>query len=352
MKRSVTLGAAVGALCLLAALPAGAASTPSSARTAVRLDGAVTTPAGYTLAQLAHLPAATTFTYSEVTPRGIVTHTDTGVPLETAAPNATTTAGILGSTIALPAACGSTPTPPCLVNTKNSLLRVTVTVRGTGNSVTFAAGELDPGFGNHPAYIALTRDGRPVSGGPELVVPNDSSRDRFVSDVREVSVGVVSDYDTDASGAICKPSPAAPCALPGSLRIVQGRHVTTLTMAQLAALPQETLSVSYTAAGKYAANQETGPSLDAVLRAAGIREDRVSWVTGLGTDNYATTVTPGEQWFGGRPLMISLAEYPVTPGSSSLGPATNATPRLVPAGDHLAGGRYGSDVLELIVGTD
>jgi len=47
--------------------------------------------------------------------------------------------------------------PASLLNTKNELLRVTVTVRGAGHrQVTFAVGELDAGFGNHPALLALT----------------------------------------------------------------------------------------------------------------------------------------------------------------------------------------------------
>ncbi len=60
--------------------------------------------------------------------------------------------------------------PASLLNTKNELLRVTATVRGAGRgAVTFAVGELDPGFGSHPALLALTRNGRPVGGSPELV---------------------------------------------------------------------------------------------------------------------------------------------------------------------------------------
>jgi len=58
---------------------------------------------------------------------------------------------------------------------------VTVTVRGTGrDEVTFAVGELDPGFGDHPALLALTQNGRPIAFGPELVVPGDRAPIRLV----------------------------------------------------------------------------------------------------------------------------------------------------------------------------
>jgi hypothetical protein len=56
--------------------------------------------------------------------------------------------------------------PASLLNTKNELLRVTVTVTGAGHrAVTFAVGELDPNFGDHPALLALTQNGRPGAVG-------------------------------------------------------------------------------------------------------------------------------------------------------------------------------------------
>ena len=52
------------------------------------------------------------------------------------------------------------------------------------------------------------------------------------------------------------------------------------------------------------------------------------------------TVTPGEQFPGGRPLQLSLNEDGVT----------LAQPRLVADGD-LKGGRYVSGIVDLYVGT-
>jgi hypothetical protein len=80
--------------------------------------------------------------------------------------------------------------PASLLNTKNELLRVTVTVRGAGRQVTFAVGELDPGFGNHPALLALTQNGHPIAHGPELVVPGDRLPVRFLARVSQLTVGI------------------------------------------------------------------------------------------------------------------------------------------------------------------
>jgi len=81
--------------------------------------------------------------------------------------------------------------PASLLNTKNELLRVTATVRGAGQpEVTLAVGELDPNFGNHPALLALTLNGRPIASGPELIVPGDLAPLRFLPRVSQVTVGI------------------------------------------------------------------------------------------------------------------------------------------------------------------
>jgi hypothetical protein len=130
-------------------------------RPVLSVGGEVTSPATYTISQLAALPQTTV----TVTVGGRQV-TDTGVLLETLVTDA------------------GPAYPASLLNTKNELLRVTVTVRGTGHrEVTFAVGELDPSFGDHPALLALTQNGRPVAFGPELVVPGDWAPIRFVPGV-------------------------------------------------------------------------------------------------------------------------------------------------------------------------
>jgi len=64
-----------------------------------------------------------------------------------------------------------------------------------------------------------------------------------------------------------------------------------------------------------------------------------TWVAAVGSDGYVATVTPIEAFVGGRLLQISLDED---------GQAL-AQPRLVVDGD-VKGGRYVSDVVNLVVG--
>jgi hypothetical protein len=72
---------------------------------------------------------------------------------------------------------------------RNELLRVTVTVRGAGHRlVTFAVGELDAGFGNHPALLALNQDGVTLAQ-PRLVTDGDVKGGRYVSGVVDIYVG-------------------------------------------------------------------------------------------------------------------------------------------------------------------
>jgi hypothetical protein len=271
------------------------------------VGGEVTSPATFTMAQLAALPQTT------VTVTAGFRHvTDTGVLLETLVSDA------------------EPAYPASLLNTKNELLRVTVTVRGAGyREITFAVGELDPGFGNHPALLALTQNGRPIGPRPELVVPGDSAPLRFVPWVSQVIVGIATAPATDTD-----PPAGSP------VEVIDGNRVVTLSAALLATLPAETLTVSFEAAGVPQTDTETGPPLLEVLAAAGIWPTLDTWVAAVGDDNYVATVTPAEQLVGGRPLQLSLSENGVT----------LAQPRLVADGD-VKGGRYVSDVVDIYVGT-
>jgi hypothetical protein len=293
----VTVLASVGS-----AVPASAAGP----RPVLAVNGEVTSPLAYTAAQLAALPQ-TTVTVTA----GRRTVTDSGVLLETLV------------SLAGPAY------PATLLNTKNELLRVTATVRGAGHdAVTFAVGELDPGFGNHPALLALTRSGRPIAGGPELVVPGDRAPLRFVPGVSAVTVGIATAPATDTS-----PPAGSP------VQVIDGRRSVTLSAARLARLPSETLTVSFEGPGGEQTHTETGPALLEVLAAAGIAPTRNTWVAAVGDDNYVATVTPAEELVGGRPLELSLTEDG----------AALPQPRLVTDGD-IKGGRYVSGIVDLYAG--
>jgi hypothetical protein len=307
MMRRWTLGFMATAV---VASIAGLAGTPAYASTghgyALSVNGEVTSPSAYTIAQLAALPQ-TTVTVSV----GGRQFTDTGVLLETLVADA------------------GPAYPASLPNTKNELLRVTATVYGAGHrAVTFAVGELDPGFGDHPALLALTQNGRPIARGPELVVPGDRAPIRFVPDAWRVTVGIATAPATDTD-----PPAGSP------VEVIDGHHVVTLSAALLAKLPAETLTVSFEGPTGVQTHTEVGPSLLEVLAAARVWPTLNTWVAAVGDDNYVATVTPAEQFVGGRPLQLSLSEDGVV----------LAQPRLVTDGD-IKGGRYVSDIVDIYVG--
>jgi hypothetical protein len=286
-------------------LASGAAYASAGARPVLSVGGEVTTPVAYTAAQLAALPQTT----ATVTVGGRHV-TDTGVLLETLVTN-------------------SGPAyPASLVNTKNELLRVTVTVRGAGHRrATFAVGELDVNFGNHPALLALTQNGHRIA--PELVVPGDRAPVRLVPRMSRLTVGIATTPATSTSTAAGTP-----------VEVIEGRHHVTLSAALLARLPAETLRVSFQGPGGTQTHTEVGPSLLQVLAAARIWPTLNTWVAAVGNDNYTATVTPAEQLVGGRPLQLSLNE-----DGTAL-----AQPRLVTDGD-VRGGRYVSGVVDIYIGT-
>lgn len=112
-----------------------------------------------------------------------------------------------------------------------------------------------------------------------------------------------------------------------------------LTAAQLAALPAQTLQVSFEAGMAPQTHIEVGPTLATVLLAAHVDGGLHTWVAAVGSDSYVATVTPAEAFVGGKQLLVSLNE-----DGQGL-----AQPRLVVDGD-LKGGRYVSDVDNLVVG--
>ena len=258
----------------------------------VSVAGAVAAPATYSLSALQALPQ-TTFSVTRRTWRGSRTETDQGVSLESLVDSSS----------------------PNLPDAKNALLRVIVSVGDRwGKQRTFALGELDTSFGNHPAYLALEKGGVSLRE-PELVVPGDRNDARSVRDVSQITVAVES------------PTPTTP-PVTGALTIEDGSVTRVLSPTELASLPAETLTVTFLAGTASETNTETGPTLDEVLR------------------GYVATVTPAEAWVGGRPLLISLVENGQPFVSET---PTGEGPRLVTDGD-VKGGRYDSGMDDLVVG--
>jgi hypothetical protein len=287
-------GGVVAGLLAILVVGAPAAGAPAAAAPAgtIAVTGAVAFPRTYTAADIAALPQLTV-----ADPHG---RRVTGAPLEDIVTDAA----------------------PLLPSGKNTQLRVTVTVTDTrGRAVTFALGELDPAFGNHTALLATNRrQPRQVNE----VVPQDTGWQRSIGHVVTIAVGV--------SAAEVAPAPA------GGVTIDLPDATTALTAAQLAALPQHTLTVEFLAGTASQTHTERGPTLADVLQAAGVEPTSTTAVVAVGSDGYAAAVTPAEATVGGRPLLLSLSEDDVP----------LSQPRLVPDGD-VKGGRYVSDVVVLAV---
>ncbi len=265
----------------------------------VRVGGEVTAPATYSVSQLAALPSVTSTAHRP----GGGTVAVQGVSLETLVD--------LSS--------------PVLPSAKNALLRVIVTVQGAdGRRVTFALGELDASFGDHPAVVALAEGDRHL-WAPALVVPGDSTSLRWIDQVSGITVGVVN------------PTPTTPPS--GAIDVLSGNRQVQLTSQDLSRLPEETLTVTFLAGTSSVTDTEEGPPLTGALAAARLPIGLTTWVAAVGSDGYVAVVTPAEAFVGGRPLLLSLVENG----------AALAQPRLVADGD-VKGGRYVSMVVDLVVG--
>lgn len=143
-------------------------------------------------------------------------------------------------------------------------------------------------------------------------------------------------------------SSVAPVPAPGTIRLT-GELTTPrdVTATELAALPQQTVDVSFESSQGAQQHTETGPALadvipaDALAVDADRRNDLLSFaVLAVGADGYTAVVAYGDVSadFGNRGLLVALAEdgQPLE------------RPRLVVPGD-VRGGRYVSDLVELRV---
>ena len=123
---------------------------------------------------------------------------------------------------------------PVLPAVKNALLRVIVTATGpAGRQVSFALGELDPGFGNHDAVIVLSVRGRPLPA-PALAVPGDRAPGPGPAGREPYPYRVTN------------PPVTAPPA-PAALVIQDGPPQVVLSAARLASLPAQTKTVTFLA---------------------------------------------------------------------------------------------------------
>jgi hypothetical protein len=138
-----------------------------------------------------------------------------------------------------------------------------------GQAVVITAGELDPLFGNRPAILSIDQNGQFLTqNGPTLVVPNDYGG-RNLKNVSIITVGrapvELGDTATPACGTTSLLSTP-----PSGTVIVNGDVKTplTLTMAQLAAMPQQSQTDNFLQGTTPNTNTETGPTLYSIVMQA------------------------------------------------------------------------------------
>jgi hypothetical protein len=300
-RRLLAIATVIGSAGALALGPMTASAREEPDPT-LAVSGAVAAPATYTATELAAMPLTTAQVRAFPGRRGRP-HTEQGVLLETLA----------------------NLSRPILPAAKNAFLRVVLTVQGDDEKgVTFALGELDPNFGNHPALLSIKEDGVQLRS-PKLVIPGDTKPIRFLDRVERITVGVES------------PVPTSPAS--GAVDLLGGRHAIVLSSALLNSLPAQTLAVSFIAGTSTQHHTEKGPTLLEVLAAEDIRVTPTTWVAAVGSDGYVAVVTLAEASVGGKQLLFSTAEDGVS----------LSQPRLIVDGD-VKGGRYVSLVVDLVVG--
>src|SRR5262245_44371277 len=252
------------------ALPAAGAS--STVPTIV-VSGKVGKPATWAVADLQALTNRT-IDLAQPSPDGPVAHTERGVLLF----------DLVNRSV-----------PQVDPGVKNGNLRGIVTVHGrTGVEVTFALGEIDPNFGNRGALLSFAEDGVfTVGTGAKLVVPGDTTTDRWVPNVDRITVDFVNPTNS--------PRPAGLVQVDGSGVGVPG----PLSSAQINALPQQKATVTFLAGTTPETHTEAGPTFRDVLVAAGTTIKATTAVAAIGSDQYVAVVSPNEQAPGGRTILFS-----------------------------------------------
>ena len=323
---------AAGALCAAAVAASGSPQLPAPTVTISGVPGNGLTPfpsLSLTQAQLAALPQTTV----TVPINGVMT-TETG-PLVSA----------------LLSKAGFMPIAAC----KNDDLRYFVEASSlNGSAAEVSDGELDPMFGNKGAVLSLTENGSALAL-PRLVVPGDANGARDVSDVFNITIGRA-DTELAETTAACNPPGFTQTITPptlGSVLINGAFGPTTVSLAQLAALPQVTQTDAFKQGRNTKVVTEIGPTLYSVLQLAdptfASAADKVRYyVEATSSEDGSATIASWAEFdpaLNGNQMLLSLNEN----GSPTVPDAFGDTgPRLTAPGD-VAGGRYDFGVQVLTV---
>jgi hypothetical protein len=232
-------------------------------------------------------------------------------------------------------ATGTTSNITTVGGGNNPILRNYVLASGGSGRSLLSVGEIDPFFGGTglPYLIAYQKNGTTLAT-PLLVVPQDSTRTRYVSDLTNLSIGAV------------PAPPSGPRSTTTQFTLTGVSNPGTYTASTLAGLPQSTaFGVTFLAGTTpNGPHDYTGVSLWTLLTTAGIPGDLLtSYLLATGSDGFQVLFALAEL----DPAFGAALDLLAT--SVDGGPlGSNGFARTVIPGD-LHGGRFVSNIASLAV---
>jgi hypothetical protein len=240
---------------------------------------------------------------------------------------------------------GWQPTASC----RNDVLRWWILASNAkGQAALVTRGEIDPLFGNRPAILSISEDGKFLTHvGPRLIVPGDSTDIRAIRSVNQLTIGRATSQlpqtGCDDKGALASAPATGSVVINGDVS-----SGSTQSFAQLQAMtPQTTQTVSFLNGANPVTATELGPLLQQVLMSAQPKfnskcpTDKMQfYIEATGSDGYTSLLSWGDidPAAGNRVPALSVSE-----NGASL---SAAGPRVLAPGD-VRGGRYVSGTVAL-----
>jgi hypothetical protein len=227
---------------------------------------------------------------------------------------------------------------------KNAILRNYVVATGSnGSQSLISLGEINPSFGNGspPApYLIAYQQNNTLLSSPEIIVPQDSSGGRNVSNLVSLNVLGVPQPPTGSGGYSSQFTVSSP-----------GNPTVSINLSTLTSSFQSTTvpNVTYLAGGTYVTDTFKGVPLWNLLSQLGATKSDIAtkYLTATGSDGYQALFSLAEfdPNLGAR-TTPALVAYAAASDGGNL--TTSGFARIVIPGDNF-GGRFVSNLVELDV---
>ena len=187
-----------------------------------------------------------------------------------------------------------------------------------GQTALMTRGEIDAGFGNRPAILSISEDGKFLSGktGPRLIVPGDATpAARSPTSTRSPSAARPHSSPRSAAttiGKVTSPPPVGSVMINGDVD-----NPVTLTTAQLQQLGSRSMNVNFLNGANPVTAAEQGPLLEDVIRLAKPKirntcpNDALRfYIQASATDGYSSLLSWGDisPSYGNRVPLLSINE--------------------------------------------